>query len=96
VNAEPHMIRQAAERRRHIYWPIPFRWMLINCRKNLRCQRPWPEGWSLGRFGQCFSHCQRTPANLQSRNFLEQTVQRTNQPDLQTLNCQHAMRTKPL
>jgi len=28
----------------------PSRWR-ATCRKNLRCRRPWLEGWGLGRFG---------------------------------------------
>jgi len=43
-----------------------------------------------------FSDRERTPANLQSRNCLEQAVQQTDLPDLLALSCQHAVRTKPL
>ena len=34
--------------------------MCNKCRKNLRCQRPWLEGWGLGRCSQWFSHRERT------------------------------------
>jgi len=36
------------------------------------------------------------PVNLQSRNYLEKAAQQTDLPDLLTLSCQHAVRTKSL
>jgi len=72
-----------------------------NAPSNLQtdCRKPYGakrlEGWGLGRFGW-FSHRERTPANLQSRNYLEQAMQQTDLPGLLTLSCQHAVRTKPL
>jgi len=43
------------------------------------------------------SHTVNAPLlNLQSRNYLEKAVQQTDLPDLLTLSCQHAVRTKLL
>jgi len=64
------------------------------------CRKPYGakglESWGLGRFAKWFSHRERTPASLESRNYHEQAVQQADLPDLLILSCQYAVRTKPL